>query len=107
YVTAGTPEQIADLIEDWFRDGAADGFNLMPRPCCLQCWRRSSPRWCRCCRSAGCSVPAMRVRPSGRITDWCDRTYGCRAEKPSEFSHKLQYLHRSGEHVADAAFGAD
>jgi alkanesulfonate monooxygenase SsuD/methylene tetrahydromethanopterin reductase-like flavin-dependent oxidoreductase (luciferase family) len=30
FVTAGTPEQIADLIEDWFSDGAADGFNLMP-----------------------------------------------------------------------------
>ena len=30
FVTVGTPEQIADLIEDWFRDGAADGFNLMP-----------------------------------------------------------------------------
>jgi alkanesulfonate monooxygenase SsuD/methylene tetrahydromethanopterin reductase-like flavin-dependent oxidoreductase (luciferase family) len=30
YVTAGTPEQIADLIEDWFDDGAADGFNVMP-----------------------------------------------------------------------------
>lgn len=30
FVTAGTPEQIADLMEDWFRDGAADGFNLMP-----------------------------------------------------------------------------
>ncbi len=30
FVTAGTPEQIADLIEDWFNDGAADGFNLMP-----------------------------------------------------------------------------
>jgi FMN-dependent oxidoreductase (nitrilotriacetate monooxygenase family) len=30
YVTAGTPEQIADLIEDWFKDGAADGFNVMP-----------------------------------------------------------------------------
>jgi FMN-dependent oxidoreductase (nitrilotriacetate monooxygenase family) len=30
YVTAGTPEQIAELIEDWFHDGAADGFNLMP-----------------------------------------------------------------------------
>jgi FMN-dependent oxidoreductase (nitrilotriacetate monooxygenase family) len=27
---AGTPEQIADLIEDWFTDGAADGFNIMP-----------------------------------------------------------------------------
>jgi FMN-dependent oxidoreductase (nitrilotriacetate monooxygenase family) len=30
FVTAGTPEQIADLIEDWFTDGAADGFNVMP-----------------------------------------------------------------------------
>jgi alkanesulfonate monooxygenase SsuD/methylene tetrahydromethanopterin reductase-like flavin-dependent oxidoreductase (luciferase family) len=30
FVTAGTPEQIARLIEDWFEDGAADGFNIMP-----------------------------------------------------------------------------
>jgi FMN-dependent oxidoreductase (nitrilotriacetate monooxygenase family) len=30
FVTAGTPEQIAELIEDWFNDGAADGFNIMP-----------------------------------------------------------------------------
>jgi alkanesulfonate monooxygenase SsuD/methylene tetrahydromethanopterin reductase-like flavin-dependent oxidoreductase (luciferase family) len=30
FVTAGTPEQIADLMEDWFHDHAADGFNLMP-----------------------------------------------------------------------------
>lgn len=27
---AGTPEQVADLIEDWFKSGAADGFNVMP-----------------------------------------------------------------------------
>jgi FMN-dependent oxidoreductase (nitrilotriacetate monooxygenase family) len=26
----GTPEQVADLMEDWVSDGAADGFNLMP-----------------------------------------------------------------------------
>ena len=26
----GTPEKLADLMEDWFRDGAADGFNVMP-----------------------------------------------------------------------------
>jgi len=26
----GTPEQVADLMEDWLDDGAADGFNLMP-----------------------------------------------------------------------------
>ena len=30
FVTAGTPEQIADLMVDWFADGAADGFNVMP-----------------------------------------------------------------------------
>ncbi len=30
YVMAGTPEQVADLIEDWIDCGAADGFNLMP-----------------------------------------------------------------------------
>ena len=30
FVAAGTPEQIADLIEDWFADHAADGFNIMP-----------------------------------------------------------------------------
>jgi FMN-dependent oxidoreductase (nitrilotriacetate monooxygenase family) len=26
----GTPEQIADTIEEWFTHGAADGFNVMP-----------------------------------------------------------------------------
>jgi len=26
----GTPEQVADAIEDWFAGGAADGFNIMP-----------------------------------------------------------------------------
>jgi FMN-dependent oxidoreductase (nitrilotriacetate monooxygenase family) len=26
----GTPEQIADTIEEWFVNGAADGFNVMP-----------------------------------------------------------------------------
>jgi FMN-dependent oxidoreductase (nitrilotriacetate monooxygenase family) len=26
----GTPEQVADLMEDWMTEGVADGFNLMP-----------------------------------------------------------------------------
>lgn len=30
FTTVGTPEQIADTIERWFREGAADGFNIMP-----------------------------------------------------------------------------
>jgi FMN-dependent oxidoreductase (nitrilotriacetate monooxygenase family) len=29
-VVAGAPEQIADTIEEWFRAGAADGFNVIP-----------------------------------------------------------------------------
>ena len=27
---AGTPEQVADLMQEWFNDRAADGFNVMP-----------------------------------------------------------------------------
>lgn len=27
---SGTPEQVADTIEEWFHSGAADGFNVMP-----------------------------------------------------------------------------
>ncbi len=30
FTFAGTPDQVADLMEDWFAEGAADGFNLMP-----------------------------------------------------------------------------
>ncbi|MCC4313912.1 LLM class flavin-dependent oxidoreductase [Streptomyces malaysiensis] len=29
-IVVGTPEQVADDIELWFRQGAADGFNVMP-----------------------------------------------------------------------------
>ena len=29
-IVVGTPEQVADDIETWFRAGAADGFNVMP-----------------------------------------------------------------------------
>jgi FMN-dependent oxidoreductase (nitrilotriacetate monooxygenase family) len=30
FTATGAPEQIADVIEDWFVSGAADGFNVMP-----------------------------------------------------------------------------
>jgi FMN-dependent oxidoreductase (nitrilotriacetate monooxygenase family) len=29
-IVAGAPEQIADIIEQWFRERGADGFNVMP-----------------------------------------------------------------------------
>ena len=30
FTVAGSPGKIADLMQDWLEDGAADGFNLMP-----------------------------------------------------------------------------
>ena len=30
FTFTGTPEQCADLLQDWFETGAADGFNIMP-----------------------------------------------------------------------------
>jgi FMN-dependent oxidoreductase (nitrilotriacetate monooxygenase family) len=30
YTFVGTPEQVAELMEDWYTEGAADGFNIMP-----------------------------------------------------------------------------
>ncbi|MBU2532833.1 MAG: LLM class flavin-dependent oxidoreductase [Alphaproteobacteria bacterium] len=30
FTFAGTPDQLADVMMDWFEGGAADGFNLMP-----------------------------------------------------------------------------
>jgi FMN-dependent oxidoreductase (nitrilotriacetate monooxygenase family) len=30
FTFAGTPEQVADLMQDWVSNGVADGFNLMP-----------------------------------------------------------------------------
>jgi hypothetical protein len=29
-LSIGTPAQVADEMEHWFKDGAADGFNVMP-----------------------------------------------------------------------------
>jgi len=29
-VGAGTPEEIADILQDWFEDYACDGFNILP-----------------------------------------------------------------------------
>ncbi|PTI41981.1 nitrilotriacetate monooxygenase [Staphylococcus succinus] len=30
HIVIGTPEMVADKMQDWFEDGAADGFNIMP-----------------------------------------------------------------------------
>jgi len=30
WVVCGTPRRIADTLEEWFVEGAADGFNILP-----------------------------------------------------------------------------
>ena len=30
FTMTGSPERIADVMQDWFESGCADGFNLMP-----------------------------------------------------------------------------
>ena len=30
WVVCGTPQHVADILEEWFVDGAADGFNILP-----------------------------------------------------------------------------
>ena len=54
----GTPEQVADAIEDWFRNGAADGFNIMPAvlPSGLRVRRPGGPDPA----CAGCSAAVQR-----------------------------------------------
>jgi alkanesulfonate monooxygenase SsuD/methylene tetrahydromethanopterin reductase-like flavin-dependent oxidoreductase (luciferase family) len=68
FTTAGTPEQIADLIEDWFNDGAADGFNLMPPllPSMLDVFvAEVDPA---AAEDAGCSAPAIKAGRCGTIS---------------------------------------
>ena len=79
FVTAGTPEQIADLIEDWFRTGAADGFNLMPPVLPAMLGRVHRRRWCRCCSGADCSARTYTAaRRCASITGWRGRMPGFR-----------------------------
>ena len=67
FVAAGTPEQIADLIEDWFTSGAADGFNIMP-PLLPLSSTSSAPRSSRYCSAAACSAPNTPARPCASTT---------------------------------------
>ncbi len=30
WVLCGTPESVADTLEQWFTEGAAEGFNILP-----------------------------------------------------------------------------
>ncbi len=80
-LSVGTPSQVADEMEHWFKDGAADGFNVMPAwlPGSLRGFRRhghpraaaprSLPHRVRSHHSARQSRPAQAAQsPSPRAT---------------------------------------
>jgi hypothetical protein len=66
HVIAGTPEQIADAMQTWFENGAADGFNVMP-PYFPGGFDYSPPKWFRSCAAAACSAKTIPERPCAII----------------------------------------
>lgn len=58
WVRAGTPEQIAHNIQEWFDNGAADGFNVMP-PYLQGGFDVFAEEWCRSCAGADFSGTTM------------------------------------------------
>ena len=59
WVLPGTPESVADTLERWFPERAADGFNILPAyfPApSPPSWRR----WCPSCNAAACSAAIAR-----------------------------------------------
>ncbi|HEY3846988.1 MAG TPA: hypothetical protein VGL95_07735, partial [Acetobacteraceae bacterium] len=80
----GSPQRSADVMEEWFTAGAADGFmlqfHIMPRG--LNC---SSIVWSRNCSAAGlCGTP---IRVPRCVTIWdCSVRHGARTfrNRPSE-----------------------
>lgn len=62
----GTPEEIADGIEQWFVHGGADGFNLMP-PILPGSLEEFVAGWYQCCSGGACLERAMKAAPCGSI----------------------------------------
>lgn len=73
FVMAGTPEQVADLMEDWVDNGAADGFNVMPPllPLMLETFTAESSR---CCNAAAGFARSTAARCCAIITGSTDPT---------------------------------
>jgi len=59
-VIRGTPQQIADHMEEWFGKDGCDGFNIMP-PYLPAGSTISSSWWCRSCDAAACSAASMKA----------------------------------------------
>ena len=75
----GTPEQIADLIEDWFTRRRGGRLQPDAAGAAGDARRLHRARWCRCCSGAGCSARPMRARRCATITACTARRSASRA----------------------------
>ena len=73
WVLCGSAETMADTLQQWFEERAADGFNVMP-PYFPEGFDDFVDSWCRSCRSAACSGATTRARPCATIS-------GCRVRR--------------------------
>ena len=55
----GTPQSIADQLQQWFEDGGADGFNIMS-PWLPGGWSNSPSLSCQSFSGGGCFAPSMK-----------------------------------------------
>ena len=62
----GTPERIADEMQTWFEEGAADGFVIMPA-ISRERWTHSSIASSRSFKSAASLEPTTNLRPFADI----------------------------------------
>ena len=68
WVVCGTPRTIADTLEEWFVERAADGFNILPAHGSPAASPISSIASCLNCSAAGCSAANTRARPCATIS---------------------------------------
>jgi hypothetical protein len=64
----GTASDVADGLQLWFEQRAADGFIIQGGT--PETFRALWMRWCRCYRRAVCSVATIRAPPCGKVWVW-------------------------------------
>ena len=81
WVVCGTPRTIADTLEEWFVERAADGFNILPAHVPRRASPISSIASCPNCSAAACSAANTRARRCATISGcpacllrWCVST---------------------------------
>ena len=76
WVLCGSAISIADTLQQWFDEHAADGFNVMP-PYFHEGFENSCSSWCRYFRSGVCSAPNTKAPRCAIISDCNGQRMAC------------------------------